>query len=513
MNATHHWDERVESVFDFVVIGGGTSGAIIAARLSENTDLNVCLIEAGPSDQQDARVLELKNWPNLLRTELDFDYLIEAQARGNGTIRHSRGRVLGGCSSHNSAIAFRAPAIDMKIWEESGADGWGPEGTRIHFDRVIEKIGLETIQPLNECAAAFVEAAQQAGFPRVEFNSHELNEGVGWFQLNKKGPLRRSSSVAYLHPLLDQGKPNLTLLTDTSVYRLVSDGKSNISRIETSRGLIRADREVILCAGAFDSPKLLLLSGIGPQEHLDELGIKVMLDLPGVGENLLDHPEGVVMWESSRPVPSISTQFWETGLFVRTAPSVEWADLMFHFGTVPFDMNTVPLGFPTATEAFCMTPNVARAKSQGTVRLRSNDPKIAPQIDPKYFTDPDGHDEKVMLAGIHLARKIADQPAMKAWIRRELAPGPGLKTDEELSEYARRTANTVYHPAGTCRMGAVDDPLSVVDSQLRVKGMRNLRVADASIFPTMIGVNPCITCMMIGEKCADSILQEIQSQV
>jgi choline dehydrogenase len=212
------------------------------------------------------------------------------------------------------------------------------------------------------------------------------------------------------------------------------------------------------------------------------------------------------MWEAARPVPEVSTQFWEAGLFVRTDPALEWPDLMYHFGTVPFDINTVPLGYPTAPNAFCLTPNVTRARSEGFVRLRSADPRVPPRIDFRYFTDPDGHDERVLLAGVKLARRLAEQPALRPWVKRELAPGLEVRDDRALSEYARRTANTVYHPAGTCRMGAADDPMAVVDPALRVRGVGRLRVADASVFPAMIGVNPCLTCMMIGEKCAALVL-------
>lgn len=297
------------------------------------------------------------------------------------------------------------------------------------------------------------------------------------------------------------------MLTDTPTWRTVLDEHGQAVGVETVRGLIEARREVIVCCGAFDSPKLLLLSGIGPTDHLRAVGIPVRIDLPGVGEHLLDHPKGVVMWESNRPVPAVTTQEWEAGLFVCTEPALETADLMFHFGTVPFDLNTKPRGYPTSKRAFCLTPNVTRARSEGTVRLRSADPAAPPRIDFRYFSDPHGHDERVMHAGVKLARRLAEQPALTAWVKRELAPGTSVQRDDELSEYARRTANTVYDPAGTCRMGAADDPRAVVDPELRVRGVGRLRVADASIFPAMIGVNPCLTCMAIGEKCADLVLE------
>jgi choline dehydrogenase len=490
--------------FDYVIVGGGTAGAIVAARLAEDRSITVCLLEAGPSDENDPRVLQLRNWPNLLGSELDYDYRIEPQPRGNGRIRHSRGRVLGGCSSHNSAIAFPAPSVDLETWEKLGAIGWGPAGTRPYFERVFQRVTLEPAPPANACAAAFVEAAQQAGFPLLPFDTGDIREGVGWFRLNKRGLVRQSSSVAYLHPLAAL-PANLTIRTGAAARRIVLNDAAEAVGVDTAAGIVQARHEVIVCCGAFDSPRLLLLSGIGPPDDLRAVGIPPRVELPGVGEHLLDHPEGIVMWEASRPVPSITTQFWEAGLFARTQPGLDWPDLMSHFGTVPFDINTKPLGYPTAEHAFCLTPNVTRARSQGVLRLRSADPQVPPAIDFRYFTDPEGHDERVLLAGIKLARRLADQPALRAWVRRELAPGPSVQSDAELSEYARRTANTVYHPAGTCRLGAAADPRAVVDPSLHVRGVRRLRVADASIFPTMIGVNPAITCMMIGEKCADMV--------
>jgi choline oxidase len=223
--------------FDYLVLGGGTAGAVVAARLAEDPDTSVCLVEAGPSDEGDWRILELWNWVNLLGTELDYDYLIEPQERGNGLIRHSRGKMLGGCSSHNSAIAFRTPDVDLRIWEEAGAAGWGPEDVRPYFGRLFDRVNIETVLPGNTCSEAFVEAARQAGFPPIRFNEEELREGVGWLQLNARGAIRQSSSVAYLHPI-GELPPNLTLLTDTKIDRILLDDHGDAVGAETDRGTI-----------------------------------------------------------------------------------------------------------------------------------------------------------------------------------------------------------------------------------------------------------------------------------
>lgn len=498
--------------YDYIIVGGGTAGSVVAARLAEDPQLTVCLIEAGPTDAGRSNVLSLQNWPDLLGTELDYDYRIEQQERGNSLIRQSRGRVLGGCSSHNSCIAFRAPAYDMDRWQQAGCEGWGARETSPYFDRVFQQVFIDTAPPLNPLSQAFLAAAQQAGFAQISFQTgSELREGAGIFQLNARDGQRQSSSQAYLHPLLATTK-NLTVLTSTTVRRVLLDETNTAYGVETAAATIVARREIVLCCGTFETPKLLLLSGIGPRQHLAEIGIPLKGDVPGVGEHLLDHPEGVLIWETQHPVPAETTQYWEVGLFGKVMPDAPFPDVMMHFGVVPFDWNTVPLGYPTAPHGFSLTPNVPRAKSQGRVRLRSADPNDAPIIDCRYFTDPEGYDEALLLAGMKLARRIASQPALQQWIRGELAPGEAVQNDQELSEYARRTANTVYHPAGTCRMGARDHPLTVIDAHLRVKQVQRLRVADASIFPDMISVNPCMTCMMIGEKCADLLkhAQEVE---
>lgn len=492
--------------FDYLVIGGGTAGAITAARLAE-AGQRVAIFEAGPSDAGNGRILELIRWPDLLESEFDFDYRIEPQPRGNGRIRHARAKVLGGCSSHNSCIAFYAPDYDMEVWTAAGATGWGPLDVAPFFRKVREKVNFESADTGNTFVLALLRAAAEAGLPQITFNQGGRQQaGAGWFDLNKRGPLRDSSSVAYLHPLSQWGH-TLTFYLNQYISRiLIEDGRA--VGVQTADGPVYAEREVIVACGAFDSPKLLLLSGIGPADHLRSTDVPVLHDLPGVGEHLLDHPEGVVNWELKRPMPPEAVNFWEVGVFDYTQSGLPAPDLMMHLGVTVFDMQTKPAGYPTAQHAFALTPNVARARSEGTVRLRSCDPAAPPLIDFRYFTDSGGYDERVMVAGVKRAREIVAQPALQAWVLRELSPGIEVQDDGEISAYVRSTANTVYHPAGTCKMGAADDLTAVVDPQLRVRGIDGLRVADASIFPTMIGVNPNITVMMIGERCADFCLSE-----
>lgn len=491
--------------YDFIVVGGGTAGCVVAARLAQNLARRVLLVEGGPSDEGDKKILTLARWQELLGTELDYDYAIEPQVRGNDRIRHSRGKMLGGCSSHNSAIAFVPPAVDFDRWVTEGADGWSAREVARYFDRLRTKVDLEKSDSNNACVEAFLESCEAAGYPRSDFEQ-PFDGGAGWFFLNKHGTRRSSASVAYLHPLAEQSE-NLHILTNTRVTRVLIEGGRTVG-IDTDAGRAWTTGEVVLCAGAFDTPKLLLLSGIGPAEHLWEIGVPVVADLPGVGEHLVDHPEGVAIWGASRKVPEKSAQRYEAGLFVTVDDDAPWPDLMFHFGTEAFDMHTAPLGYPTSANAFSLTPNVTRARSEGVLRLRDPFPDSPPAIDFAYFTDPAGYDERIMTAGIEIARSIVSQKPLARWVDRELAPGAAVTAKKDISSYARRTANTVYHPAGTCRMGLADDPRSVVDPTLSVVDVAGLRIADASVFPSMVSVNPCLTVMMIGERCAELLVQD-----
>lgn len=508
--STH--ENASENTYDYVVIGGGTAGSVIASRLTENADVTVAVIEGGPSDVGREDVLTLRRWTGLLGGELDYDYPTTVQPRGNSHIRHSRARVLGGCSSHNTLIAFKPLPSDWDEWEAAGAKGWGAVPMEAYFARLLNNIVPVDEKDRNAIARDFVEAAQGAlGVPRVEgFNKKPFTEGTGFFDLayHPENNKRSSASVAYLHPVMDE-RPNLTLLLETWAYRLELEGTRatgvHVRAKDGTESLVRARREVLLCAGAVDSPRLLLHSGIGPAHDLAEFGVPVAHDLPGVGENLLDHPESVIVWETDGPIPENSAMDSDAGLFVRRDPEQAGPDLMFHFYQIPFTDNPERLGYERPAHGVSMTPNIPKPRSRGRLYLTSADPSVKPALDFRYFTDEDDYDGRTLVEGIRIARRIARTEPLAGWLKREVCPGPEVTDDEELSAYARQVAHTVYHPAGTCRMGATDDPLAVVDPELRVRGLDGLRIADASVFPTMPAVNPMIGVLMVGEKCAELI--------
>ena len=494
--------------FDTVIVGGGTAGAVVAARLSEDPAHRVCLIEAGPSDLGQDRVLRLRRWLELLDSDLDWDYRSVLQPRGNSHIRHARARVLGGCSSHNTMICFRPLPGDLADWEAAGATGWGAASLEPELERLQVRFAPVAEPDRNEVCRAVIEAASSAlGVPVVEdFNAAPFSDGVGFLSVgyDPATGIRQSSSVAYLHPVL--GRPNLTLLTDTRALRLLLEGDRaaavEVLDPEGRTRTIHADGEIVLAAGAIDTPRLLLLSGIGPAGGLRDVGLDVCAELRGVGEHLLDHPEGIILWETSRPVPRETTMDADVGLFVNRLRRDVRPDLMYHTYQIPFTANTERLGYPVPEHAMCLTPNIPRPASVGRMWLLSSRPDVKPALDFGYFTDPDGEDERCLVDGLRLAREVAATSPFREWIRREVAPGPALTTDAELSAYGRASHNTVYHPVGTCRMGAVDDPLAVVDPELRVRGLDGLRIADASVFPTMPTVNPMVAVLLIGERAA-----------
>ncbi|KAK5156808.1 hypothetical protein LTR04_005575 [Oleoguttula sp. CCFEE 6159] len=517
--------------FDFIIVGGGTAGCVIASRLSEYLpQRKVLLIEAGPSDFMDDRVLLLKDWLNLLGGELDFDYGTTEQPNGNSYIRHSRAKVLGGCSSHNTLISFRPFEYDCKVWEEKGCTGWSFKT----FTRVLDNL-RNTVQPVherhrNQLCRDWVDSCSAAmKIPVIhDFNKEirstgALKQGVGFFSVsyNPDDGRRSSASVAYIHPILrgEERRPNLTILTNAWVSKINVDGDRvtgvDLTLQNGEKRVLKAKAETVLCAGAVDTPRLMLLSGLGPKEQLESLGIPVVRDIPGVGENLLDHPESIILWELNKPVPANQTTMdSDAGIFLRrevknaVGGDVDIADIMMHCYQIPFCLNTSRLGYDTPIDAFCMTPKIPRPRSRGRLYLTSANPSDKPALDFRYFTDAGGYDAATIVAGLRAARKCAEQQPFASWLKREVAPGPLLQTDEELSEYGRRVAHTVYHPAGTTKMGDVQrDASAVVDSDLRLRGLAGCRIADAGVFPDMPTINPMLTVLGIGERAAEMLAE------
>ncbi|KAF7187832.1 Choline oxidase [Pseudocercospora fuligena] len=517
--------------YDFIIVGGGTAGCVIASRLSEYLpNKKVLLIEAGPSDFMDDRVLLLKDWLNLLGGELDYDYPTTEQPHGNSHIRHSRAKVLGGCSSHNTLISFRPFEYDCKRWVKQGCKGWDFKT----FTRILDNI-RNNVTPVherhrNQLTLDWIETGAKAlDLPVVKDYNQEirstgaLHPGIGFLSVsyNPDDGRRSSASVAYIHPILrgDERRPNLTILTNAWVSKINLSGKRvtgvNITLQDGTKHSLTAKAETILSAGAVDTPRLMMLSGLGPKQHLSDLGIQVHHDIPGVGENLLDHPESIIMWELNKPVDHNATVMdSDAAIFLRReVPNAaggdgDIIDIMAHCYQVPFVYNTERLGYDVPKEAFCVTPNIPRPRSRGKLYLTSSDPSVKPALDFRYFTDPEGYDAATIVEGLKAARKIAEQSPFKDWIKREIAPGPNVQSDEDLSEYGRRVAHTVYHPAGTTKMGDVKtNHMAVVDPELKVRGLQNVRIADAGVFPEMPSINPMLTVIAIGERCAEMVAQ------
>jgi choline oxidase len=507
-------DERLIRTADYVIAGGGTAGAIIARRLSD-AGAKVIVIEAGPVADADERVTVLRRYVEMLSTELDFDYHTEvSDPRDNELMRYNQAKVLGGCSAHNSCIAFQAPSWDFDdYWQGAGVEGWSAASCAPYFDRVYSMVNIEDPPSGHPWVEGFLAASQEVGFPLVDFGTPDVRAGVGMLKQNRRGELRESSAAAYLFPLAERS-PDLEIVTEETVIRVLLDQRGDAVGLETTKGQVIAREEVILCGGTFGSAKNLLLSGIGPAAELRAVGVDPEVDLPGVGKHLVDHPDGFVLYEATEELADApSLTHWESALFACLEGGSEHPEVMIHFDTWGYSPYSVLRGYPVAKAMLGMHPNVTRARSEGSVRLRSSDPAEQLAIITGHYTDPEGYDERMMLEGFRLAREIAGQAGLSGFIKQELAPGAGVVDEEDLSAYLHSTGGTVGHPAGTCKLGGEDDPLSVVDAQLRVRGVGRLRVADASILPAIVTVNPCMTVMMIGERCAAELLGQTETVV
>lgn len=500
--------------FDYIIVGGGTAGSILASRISEDPSVSVCLVEWGPDDRGEERARLLKRWDEMVGSEYDIDYRYTPQQRGNSMIHQTRMRLLGGCSNTNTMIAWKPLKADLDEWSKLGADGWTSEALLPYYEKLLTPIYPVVEKDRHPMVKDAIKAASQAlDIPiQEQWNDGRLESqscGTGFFEVgydpvtNQRG----ASSIDYLHPVLS--RPNLELMTNTRCTKV------NLTAAKPPRAIgiqlegnksLRAYREVILCSGAIDSPKLLQLSGIGPRNVLEAAGVTCHVDLVGVGENLQDHAEGLVVWESKRRVPKAPcASGWDGGCMFHINPlesssgASALPDALCHFPVEPWTMHAEAIGYEFPADIISFTPNVAKPASRGKVWIISSNPDIPPKIDPRYFTDVGGHDERVLVEGIRACRKIATCEPFKSWIKQEVFPGASIQTFEDISRIARATHQTVYHMSCTCAMGSVLDP------RLRVCGVSGLRVVDASSFPTLTSVNPVITIELLAERASDMI--------
>jgi choline dehydrogenase len=482
---------RANPSYDIIVVGAGSAGCALANRLSNDPSVSVAVLEAGGSDDREA-IRVPRQYFSLWGTDVDWQYVSTPQPGTAGrTHVMPRGRVLGGTSSINGMVYLRGAQSNYDGWAAAGSPGWEWASVRESFEELEAWLRPAVLSPLNSISVAMVEAAVQAGFPPSSSFDNGTLEGAGWNKSTIVDGQRNSAYRAFLAPILD--RPNLHILTETRVLRLEMVG-SRVEGVVVSRNggaeTITAG-EVILCSGAFDSPRILLHSGIGPASHLEQIGIATVADLP-VGENLIDHLLIGIVYNSRQPISDVNAFCTEGCCFTRSSPDASDCDIEISFATTPHFAPVLDDGVPR----FTIIPGITRPKSRGAVRLTGPEPDAPLAIDPNYFSHPD--DMATMIQAVRLSRKIGEQPSLAEWNAGEHFPGTDVSSDEEIAAYVERDVSTWFHPVGTCRMGTGSD--AVVDPSLRVHGVEGLRVADASIMPNVVSVNTNAASIMIGWK-------------
>lgn len=499
---------------DYLVIGGGTAGPVVASRLAEESSNQVFMAEWGPDDSKEPRANTLRRWDEMLEGEYDLDYRSVEQERGNSNIRMARLRILGGCSNGNTMITWRPLRSDLEEWVAKGAAGWTPENVWPFYDKLKTKITPVAPEDQNPHVKDVIESAAKAlDIPVKErWNDHVFSDGVGFFEVGYEPATNQRSSASYSYLHEAETPSNLQVGLELRALRLILDEEQRATGAvfednEGTEHIISARQEVIVCCGAIDSPKLLMLSGVGPQTVLTAAGVECRVDLPGVGENLQDHAEGIVIWETKEAVdPTICASGWDAGYVVTDeagAPRVST-----HIPVETWGVHVENYGCTLPENNVSLVPNISKPASSGRLWITSPDPSAPPSIDYRYFTDPEGKDEAVVIEGIRNARKVAETEPFASKIVREVFPGAEVQSDEDISRMARATHQTVYHVSGTCKIGAEDDLKAVVDPMLRVRGTQGLRVVDASVFPSVTGLNPVGTILTLAERAAALILED-----
>ncbi len=504
---------------DYIIVGAGSAGCVLAARLSERPAVKVLVLEAGGADRR-ANVRIPAAFSKLFKTAADWAYYTENEPRLNGRrLYWPRGKMLGGCSSMNAMIYIRGNRRDYDRWRELGCTGWDWISVERYFLKADALAARQRYT--NPLSQAFVEACVETGIPRInDFNGSE-QDGAGFYAVTQRAGRRYSAAGAYLRPAMR--RPNLQVRLNALATRVVFEKDRAIAVEYLQDGREHkavAEGEIILAGGAVNSPQLLMLSGIGPADHLRALSLPVTADLPGVGENLQDHLSVAVAYECKQPVslmtaesiPNIieclllrrgplTSNIAEAGAFVRTRPDRSMPDLQYVFGPVYY----VDHGFRRPEgHGFTFGPTLIRPFSRGRILLKSANPLDPPCIHANYLADD--RDSEVLLEGIRMARRIAKARAFDPYRGAERFPGDGIDSEADLRAYIAANAQTLYHPAGSCKMGV--DAVSVVDPFLRVRGVERLRVADASIMPEITGGNTNAPVMMIAEKAAAMIRGE-----
>ncbi len=533
--------------YDFVVVGAGSAGCVLANRLTESGKFTVLLLEAGGSDLNFWIWLPIGYGKTFYMRSVNWMYHTEPNPELNGRVSYwPRGKVLGGSSSINAMVYVRGQARDFDEWKDMGNPGWGWDDVLPYFRKSETNdsggdayrgdggpVHVATMdRDLHPLCGDFIEAGQQLQFPyNLDFNG-ATQEGVGTYQNTAKGGMRMSTARAYLRPAMKRA--NLRVETGALAERVLFEGKRAVGISYRRNGQCheaRARREVIVSAGAVNSPQLLQLSGIGPAGLLRDKGIDVVLSLDGVGRHMQDHLAVDYLYRSKMPTLNNQLYPWygklwhgmryvltrrgplslgvnQAGGFVRTRPDVEHPNLQLFFSPVSYTKappGKRPLMNPDPFPGFLISAQPTRPTSRGHLEIRSADPGVAPAIHPNYLTTE--NDVQEMLEGARLLRRFAESPALARLIEEELSPGPAVRTDEDMITDFRQRAGTVFHPVSTCRMGP-DARQDVVDARLRVHGVGGLRVVDASIFPTLTSGNTNAPAIMVGGKGADMILQD-----